>query len=76
MATLLWKRWNQFWFSSSDRYQYGLFRILFVFALFVVAWDEWQFSILNALSSAPAEFAAPHSSYTFSTYPSRCPQHG
>ncbi len=59
MLNLLWKRWDQFWFSSSDRYQYGLFRILLVIGLFVVAWDEWQFGNLSALSSAPVEFTAP-----------------
>jgi hypothetical protein len=59
MLNPLWKRWDRFWFSSSDHYQYGLFRILLVVGLFVVAWDEWQFGNLSALSKAPAEFAAP-----------------
>ena len=59
MINSLLKRWDKYWFTSTNRYQYGLFRILLVGGLFLVAWDAWNFYGLEGITRAPVEFTQP-----------------
>jgi hypothetical protein len=62
-------RWNRTWFATTSRYHYGVFRIVFVSAFFLVPSvisEVWagagQFSRvarLSALQDMPAELASP-----------------
>jgi hypothetical protein len=51
--------WDRFWFRRSDRYQYGIFRMLLVGGLFGIHWEEWTLTDFRAAMSAPPELTAP-----------------
>lgn len=51
--------WDRVWFSSTDRYHYGLFRIILVGGLFLIAWDSWGFTDLNSVARASGQFTQP-----------------
>jgi hypothetical protein len=51
--------WDRYWFSTSDRYQYGIFRMLLVGGLFGLHLDEWSLNKLDFAAQAMREFTAP-----------------
>jgi len=53
--------WDRFWFTPTTRYQYGVFRILFVGGLFAMHFgDWWMGDDLSARARTPAPFTAPN----------------
>lgn len=51
--------WNNYWFSSSTAYQYGLFRLLLVGAIFGLRLDTWNFGSLASVAGISHSLTSP-----------------